>query len=409
MTVIEISECFPNKLKPVTGEFIYNHVKALSELCEVVTLVPVRYIPPKEILSYNPAKFISNLTGWFSSINDTNTFTEGDLKVIYFGYVSLPRPYFEKADNDFINFFFYKKALRLIDGIKPDVICCNWIRPWAELSKKLADHFKVPLVIDHHEDIPTLKKLFPKDHKTFLRTFKKADKIIVHSTVNKRELEDEDPDLKDISICYLGQSLDILDSPKNFSPDKNKLICVSHLSERRKNIDTLIGALACLKEKYEKDNFELTIAGDGILKNEYAELSEKLKLKNIVFEGEVSQAKVSELLTGADIFILPSYPEAFGVVIIEALAKGLPVITCEGNGGGEELKKLGYPVILVKSGSPDEMAKAISELSQNESLMKEMSLKGIEIVSKHFTWEYNAENTYQLLIDTIKKFKTFDS
>ena len=408
MTVIEISECFPNKLKPVTGEFIYNHVKALSELCEVITLVPVRYIPPKEILSYNPAKLISNLTKWFSSINDTKTFTEGDLKVIYFGYVSLPRPYFEKADNDFINFFFYKKALKLLESSKPGVIYCNWIRPWAELSKKLADHFKVPFVIDHHEDIPTLKKLFPDDYKTFLGSFKKADKIIVHSTVNKTELENEDPDLKDISICYLGQSLSIIDSPKIFSPARNKLICVSHLSERRKNIDILIKALSRLKDKYKNENFELTIAGDGNLKNEYTELTEKLKLKNITFAGEVSQTKVSELLSGADIFILPSYPEAFGVVIIEALANGLPVITCEGNGGGEELKKLGYPVALVKPGSPEELAEAISGLAKDEIKMKEMSVKGIEIVSKYFTWKKNAENTYRLLCETIKKFKTHE-
>lgn len=407
MTIIEISECFPNKLKPVTGEFIYNHVKALSELCNVVTLVPVRYVPPKEILSGNPAKLISNITHWFSSLNDTNTFTEGNLKVIYFGYVSLPRPYFEKADNDFINFFFYNKALKLLEGIVPDVIYCNWIRPWAEFSKKLADHFNVPLVIDHHEDIPTLKKLFPKDHKKFLSSFNKADRIIVHSSLNKTELENELPDLKNIDICYLGQSLSIIDSPKEFSRDRNRLICVSHLSERRKNIDALIKALSVLNNKLSSGqvNNELTIAGDGILRNEYIELSKKLNLNEINFAGEVSQSEAGRLLSNSDIFILPSYPEAFGVVIIEALAKGLPVITCKGNGGGEELKKLGYPVILVKPDSPGEMAEAISELRNNETQMKEMSANGIEKVRRYFTWKNNAKNTCQLLTDTIQNFK----
>lgn len=413
MTVVEISECFPNKLKPVTGEFIYNHVKALSELCEVITLVPVRYIPPKEILSYNPAKLVSKLNNWFTSINDTKSFAEGNLKVIYFGYVSLPRPYFEKIDNDFINFFFYNKALKLLEEIKPDVIYCNWIRPWAKLSKKLADNFNVPLVIDHHEDIPTLKKLFPADFKTFLGSFRKADRIIVHSTVNKTELEHELSDIGNdlsndfnIDICYLGQSLSIIDSPKKFSKDKNKLICVSHLSERRKNIDVLIKAMSVLEINSDHKEFELIIAGDGIIKNEYIELSEKLKLEKILFKGEVSQDEIGKLLNDADIFILPSYPEAFGVVIIEALAKGLPVITCEGNGGGEELKKLGYPVVLVKPGSPEELAEAISGLSKDEIKMKEMSVKGIDKVSNFFTWKKNAENTYKLLCDTIKNFKT---
>ncbi len=408
MKVLEISECFPNKLKPVTGEFIYKHVKALSGLCDVVTLIPVRYIPPKEILSYNPAKLISNLTNWFTLINDTKTFSEGNLKVIYFGYVSLPRPYFEKIDNEFINYFFYNKALKLLGGFSPDVIYCNWIRPWAELSKKLADNFNIPLIIDHHEDIPTLKKLFPEDFKTFLKTFKKADKIIVHSSLNKHELENEDPDLKDISICYLGQGLNIIDRDREFSIGIKKLICVSHLSERRKNIDVLINSVSVLNKDYPSGNdiYELAIAGDGILKSEYEELSERLKLKNIIFKGEVSQKGVEHLLSVSDIFILPSYPEAFGVVLIEALAKGLPVITCEGNGGGEELKKLGYPAVLVKPGSPEEMAEAISELSQDETRMKAMSHKGVEIVRKYFTWEKNAENTYQSIRETIKKFNT---
>ena len=108
-------------------------------------------------------------------------------------------------------------------------------------------------------------------------------------------------------------------------------------------------------------------------------------------------------MSNSDIFILPSYPEAFGVVIIEALAKGLPVITCNGNGGGEELKKLGYPVVLVKPDSQEDLAESITELSKDEVRMKDMSAKGIEIVRKYFTWKKNAENTYQLLSDTIKK------
>ena len=61
---------------------------------------------------------------------------------------------------------------------------------------------------------------------------------------------------------------------------------------------------------------------------------------------------------------------------------------------------------MVKPGSPEEMAEAISELSQDESRMKAMSHKGVEIVRKYFTWEKNAENTYQSIRETIKKFNT---
>lgn len=101
MTIVEISECFPNKFKPVTGEFILQHVKAMSVHCRVITLVPVRFVPTKELFSRGSAKALPELKNWYKSLNKTNNYTDGNLSVIYFGYVSLPRPYFESADIQF--------------------------------------------------------------------------------------------------------------------------------------------------------------------------------------------------------------------------------------------------------------------------------------------------------------------
>ena len=106
LTVVEISECFPNKYKPVTGEFILQHVKALSAYCRVIALVPVRFVPTKELLSEGPVKTFSAIRNWYSALRNTHNYTVGNLSVIYFGYVSLPRPYFESEDVKLINFFF---------------------------------------------------------------------------------------------------------------------------------------------------------------------------------------------------------------------------------------------------------------------------------------------------------------
>ena len=101
---------------------------------------------------------------------------------------------------------------------------------------------------------------------------------------------------------------------------------------------------------------------------------------------------------------MPSYPEAFGVVFIEALAKGIPVITCEGNGGGEELKSLGYPAKLVKPNSPEILSKAISELLKDKDMMIMMSEKGKQIVRKYFTWDKNAQSSVEVFKETINEF-----
>ena len=62
LTVAEISECFPNKFKPVTGEFISQHARALSQFCNVIMIVPLRYVPPKELFSLNPFKLFEGIS-----------------------------------------------------------------------------------------------------------------------------------------------------------------------------------------------------------------------------------------------------------------------------------------------------------------------------------------------------------
>jgi len=402
-TIIEISECFPNKNKPFTGEFVYRQAKALAEYCRVVMIVPLRYMPGREILSGDSEGLFKNFNTWLRGIKDTSDYSERNLNIIYFGYISLPRPYFESADNTFINFFFYNKLKKLISNQNPDLIYCNWIRPWAPVSAGISKELNIPFVIDHHEDIPTLKKLFPDKALQFLQVFKSADKIIVHSNLNKEQLVDENLSDKEIKLIHLGQNFDVSVTEKYFEENKLRLICVSHLTEKRKNVDVLIKAVSLFDKDME---FTLTIIGDGIYKDEYTELTDSLSLnKKIIFKGAMPHEEIGAELDVSDIFILPSYPEAFGIVMTEALAKGVPVISCHGNGGAEELNSLGYPIILTTPENPEDLADAILDLKSNKTRMKEMSDKGKIIVSDNFTWDMNGINTYKFLENTIQNYK----
>lgn len=404
MTILEISECFPNNFKPVTGEFILQHVSSLSVHCRVIMFVPLRFVPSKELISINPVRFISNIKNWHSKLKATKDLSADNLKIIYFRYFSLPRPLFESIENKVIKFFFYERLKKAADELKPSIIYCNWLRPWSEISCKLASELDIPFVIDHHEDIPTLKKLFPKDYVKFLKVFEKADGIIVHSTLNKFELEKENLNLAEIKIIYLGQNFSVNDREKDFNFRKVKLVCVSHLNERRKNIEILIVAALHLKGKLD---YELQIIGDGILKEYYVNLAHSLNLNDdIIFTGMKSQSEIESMLEESHIFVLPSYPEAFGVVFIEALAKGVPVITCEGNGGGEELKNLGYPTELIRPNSPEELSLAILELSSDKDKLSKMSKTGKQIAEKYFSWEKNASNTYNYLQEIISSYES---
>ncbi len=392
MRVVEISECFPNKHKPVTGEFILRHGEALSKLCNVKLIVPLRMIPSREIFSGNVFQKFSD---WKSGMSSTENYTNGKLEVEYFRYISLPRPYFESLDSQFLHFSYYGKLKKSIDSFKPDVLLCHWLRPWAEPASAIADDLGIPFIIDHHEDIPTMRNLFPGHYRKFLRPAVKAATVIVHSSGNKSDLMNEVRDLKNVDVNYLGQSMIIDSSEKNFCSDQLRIVCVSHLHEPRKKIDTLIKACDILCKKI---NLTLRIIGDGILKQKYIDIAASLNLANIItFEGQKSQSEINEILDECDVFVLPSYPEAFGIAIIEAMAKGLPVIASAGNGAGEEIKGLGYDVELPEPDSSSALADAILNLSKDKMKMKELSISGKQLVSEYFTWDKNAEGTFKIM------------
>jgi glycosyltransferase involved in cell wall biosynthesis len=348
-------------------------------------------VPPRDALSNGTA----GLMNWFTKTKDTSGYEDGNLNVEFMNYFSLPRPLFESIDEKLISGLFKKKLKNLVIEFNPDLIYCHWLRPWAGICADIAKELDLPFVIDHHEDLPTLKDLFPQHYRQFLEPFQKADRIIVHSSRNMEELKSELPMLENVDLIYLGQSLEVRTESKSFSADCKKLITVSHLYEPRKNIDVLIKALAKIKDRLD---FSLRIVGDGSLRGKYEELTASLGLdEKITFTGTYTQDQIRSALDDSDLFILPSYPEAFGIVFAEALARGVPVVTCRGNGGGEELKLLGYPVILAEPHDEDDLAEKILLLTENPDAMNEMSVSGKTIVINNFTWRRNAERTLALM------------
>lgn len=88
----------------------------------------------------------------------------------------------------------------------------------------------------------------------------------------------------------------------------------------------------------------------------------------------------------ASVFVLPSYYESFAKVVIEALACGKPVVATR-EGGASEIVTEGQNGFLVDYGSPNQMAKAITAILQDESVAKRMGANGRRRVEEYFTWK----------------------
>ncbi len=109
---------------------------------------------------------------------------------------------------------------------------------------------------------------------------------------------------------------------------------------------------------------------------------------------------VERLLPAFDIFLLSSKTESFSNAILEAMAAGLPVIATR-VGGNPECVKEGETGLLVPSGSPEEMAKAMLTLARNPDLRRQMGRRGRERILETFSYEKSREDLRRLYHDLL--------
>lgn len=132
--------------------------------------------------------------------------------------------------------------------------------------------------------------------------------------------------------------------------------------EKKKRVDLLISSFAKAFKGNQK--VRLKIGGDGILMSELKTLAKELGVESqIVFLGKLSRQQVKEEMALSNAFVLSSEYETFGVVLVEALALGKPVIATK-CGGPESIvtPEVGY---LISKNSEKEMIDSLLKLYQN--------------------------------------------
>lgn len=168
----------------------------------------------------------------------------------------------------------------------------------------------------------------------------------------------------------------------NFNFNKNtkqyiNLLFVGRLS-KAKSIETLLKSLIFLKDY----NFKLTIVGDGEMKEQLKLLSNKLKLGNKVnFVGKHNSTNI--FYKEADIFILPSIWEGFGLVILEAFRSKTAVIASNIEGPAE-LVTSNENGLLFEPKNEKDLAIQIEKLINNPSLRNSLAENGYKTFSKKY-------------------------
>ena len=161
-----------------------------------------------------------------------------------------------------------------------------------------------------------------------------------------------------------------------------------------KRIDVLINAWARFS-----DDFQLIIAGSGDLEFEYLNQINRLNLHNIILPGFLEKEILFKYLRASDLFVLPTETDTWGLVINEAMACGLPVVTTKMCIAGIELVRDWENGFLVPVGDSNALFDVMNNILTDDNLRLRMAKNALKTIQP-----YTYENVAKSHINSIEGF-----
>lgn len=342
LKILFVTAWYPTKENPVSGIFIQEHAKAILLSGDEVV-----------IIHSERSKFRLKR---IYKISDT---MEEGIRTIRISYSSLLfRP---------VNFFLYvwgilSHSRKLIEtGFKPEVIHAHIFSAGVP-AIILGKLWKIPVVITEHWHGFLQKKLKWTEKIMAKFCMKRARCILPVSRSLQRGIEAYGikgrfrvtPNVVDTALFHPMNK-------EQKETDRKRILFVGSLNPI-KGLPFLFRALEKLQK--EKVNWQLDLVGDGPARREYERMVEELRLsQKVIFHGMKSKQEVAEFMRKADLFVLPSLAETFGIAAAEALATGLPVLATRC--GGPEDFVTDQVGMLVPPGSADALFEGLNHILSN--------------------------------------------
>lgn len=161
-----------------------------------------------------------------------------------------------------------------------------------------------------------------------------------------------------------------------------------------KGVNVLIGAVPRILSAHPNTKF--IIVGEGYSREMLSSLAKFLGVEHkVYFTGYVSDGEVKELLKLADVQVVPSIYEPFGIACLEGMASGIPVVVSD-TGGLSEIVEDGFTGLKVPPDNSDAIAYAVNRLLSNSALRESMSKRARERAVEKFSWRTIANLTTKM-------------
>jgi glycosyltransferase involved in cell wall biosynthesis len=236
--------------------------------------------------------------------------------------------------------------------------------------------------------IPMVGGIHMSTHPKAVEYYGNAHHILVHTQVQKDALQaqEEFRDL-DIRVLPLGVNQNLFKPTQDQMREDEmlKLIQVGRIS-RLKQLEHSIHLVKTLKA--QQVNVQLKLIGflsDEVYYQELLSLVDEFNLnQEVQFIGNVAQEDLVKFYQDSDLLLIPSQHESFGMVMVEAMACGCPVVGYKGAGGTDEIIQHNYNGLLV---TPETMQTSVLELWKSPVDLKQ--IKENAVASVHEKWSIN--------------------
>lgn len=290
-------------------------------------------------------------------------------------------------------------TLRLARQRRYDLVHAHFILPDGLLAWQIHKWNRIPyLVTAHGSDVPgynphRLKMAHKLLKPIWVTVAQNSSRIVCPSETLQKLVLTQD---KDIKVKVIPNGIDT----GRFTPNRektNRILTVSRML-KRKGIQFFLEAI----EQFRSD-WEVHIVGDGPYLPKLREMSMGMK-RNIKFWGwlDNESPKFKELFETSSVFVFPSEAENFPIVLLEAMAAGMAIITTRGTGCAEVV---GEAAVLVPPRDPSAIRKTLSLMLQYPERRRAIGWAARKRLEENFSWAAVCKSYISLYENTLIETK----
>jgi len=387
MKLLHITSLYPSQCAPRSGQAVRKLIDSLKRLPNrEISNLTFHCIP----LSFFPVNLFDSEWRCLEKLRKAPS--ENAVRII--SSIVLPRSKGRK-------FCAKNKAKRIHKEVKnnnftPDIVHCHTAFSDGYSGYLLNKKYDIPYVLTVRREIDFQNNDLNYEEERFTVENILASSVIIAPSVHLKNKCLQHTGREAILVpngieSKLIVSEEELSRKQNERETKLTIVTIASL-DKNKRIDIV---MSCFSKLLKKCFFlaHLDIVGTGPLEEDLRELARIEGItSNVTFHGDVSRQIVMQILDEGDIFFLPSETETFGLVYLEALARGLPIIGRK-NQGIDGLAKHGIHGFF--ENDIEAFYVDLETLSKDRDLRNHMSKNGVEL-AKNCTWEKSGRKLLEL-------------